>query len=64
MNYDSWIERNPNEHIKPVCQCEQCSTDMFQGEEAIVDFEGNTFCSEDCLTEYNYESGRATATYL
>ena len=64
MNYDTWIERNPNDYVKVVCQCEQCGCDMHSGEEALIDFEGNSFCSETCLTEYNYDNGRVTSTYL
>ncbi|GMA49357.1 hypothetical protein GCM10025857_07140 [Alicyclobacillus contaminans] len=59
---DAYILREPPE---PDCvaNCAGCGNEMFEGDEA-TEFDGEFFCSEECIGRYLLRLGHATAVVL
>lgn len=41
----------PDDKEKPLATCDCCGDDLYEGLD-VIRFEGNIFCSKDCLIDY------------
>lgn len=59
---DDHILRAPDE---PICvvACTGCGDEMYEGDEA-TEYDGEIFCSEECLAGYLIKQGHATHVWL
>ena len=41
---------------KPVCHCEQCEKELFEGD-GVYKTQDGYFCSDDCILEFSGATG-------
>jgi hypothetical protein len=58
-NYDRWKLDDGIGVEKVVCQCDQCDSDIYEGQEGYVSDSGR-FCDRDCAIEFllDQDNGR------
>lgn len=64
MDYDTWLETNPTDLIEPVKHCEQCGADLYEGDSAIQDQDGDVFCDTECAVSHLLSEGLIQSTMI
>lgn len=50
-NYDAWKLDDGMSDDKPVCQCEHCDAELYEGED-VIELDGEYFCEMECLIDF------------